>query len=990
MGTPYNFRSWLDQPHMDPNTNLLTEEYARGIQEFMGVVQSQPEARTSKYLLCPCSTCKNNIRVKKMEVWSHLYLKGFTRGYKIWYLHGERFEYGSSSEPQTADRLDEPTTDVDFGIGTVQMVYDAYGENLPSGEEEGDRQEQPNVENFPCEEEGEREQPNLEARRFFEMLDAAKQPLYQGCKDGHSPLSSASRLMALKTDYNLAEECVDAIADFVKDVLPEDNLAPGSYYEVQKLVAGLGLPYQVIDVCIDNCMIYWRADENRERCKFCRKPRYQDTTGRVPVPYKRMWYLPLTERLKRLYQSERTAEPMRWHAEHLTNGEITHPSDAEAWKHFQSTYPEFASEVRNVYLALCTDGFSPFGKHGRQYSLWPVILTPYNLPPHLCMRREFLFLSILVPGPDHPKRSLDVFLQPLIYELQLLWEHGVHTYDVSRKENFQMRAVLMWTISDFPAYGMLSGWTTHGRLSCPYCQDNTDAFQLKNGRKTCWFDCHRRFLPHDHPYRKSKTLFTKNKRVFDSPPEEVSGKKLKEQLRDFGADRTPDVGGNGHEPIYGVGENHNWHKKSIFWDLPYWETHLLRHCLDVMHIEKNFFDNLMNTILDVQGKTKDNLKSRLDLVDICARPELHVDEHGKGPIPIYRLDATAKEEFFDWITHSVKFPDGYASSLRNCVDKSEGKFTGLKSHDCHVMMQRLLPFAFSALLPRNVHEATAGISAFFRDLCSRSLTSDGIRNLEVKIPVILCNLEKIFPPSFFDVMEHLAIHLAREAALGGPVQYRWMYLYERFMFHLKKKVKNLSKVEGSIVAQCINEETSNFAEYYFPSEVRTKSRRPARHDDRGERATYYVYVPNMFTQIGRHSGKSTDRILTVAEHAHLHTYLLTNCEDILEYESIYLAEMRLKYPDATEEQLEQLKQNNFATWLSDYVSHCLAIGHPPKDWLREIVCGPKFVAKSYPRYCTRGYAFRVLKENTVRRTIDCGVSSSSGDDVSSSPPIRSL
>ncbi|XP_013624852.1 PREDICTED: uncharacterized protein LOC106331040 [Brassica oleracea var. oleracea] len=417
-----------------------------------------------------------------MEVWSHLYLKGFTRGYKIWYLHGERFEYGSSSEPQTADRLDEPTTDVDFGIGTVQMVYDAYGENLPSGEEEGDRQEQPNVENFPCEEEGEREQPNLEARRFFEMLDAAKQPLYQGCKDGHSPLSSASRLMALKTDYNLAEECVDAIADFVKDVLPEDNLAPGSYYEVQKLVAGLGLPYQVIDVCIDNCMIYWRADENRERCKFCRKPRYQDTTGRVPVPYKRMWYLPLTERLKRLYQSERTAEPMRWHAEHLTNGEITHPSDAEAWKHFQSTYPEFASE-----------------------------------------------------------------------------------------------------------------------------------------------------------------------RVFDSPPEEVSGKKLKEQLRDFGADRTPDVGGNGHEPIYGVGENHNWHKKSIFWDLPYWETHLLRHCLDVMHIEKNFFDNLMNTILDVQGKTKDNLKSRLDLVDICARPELHVDEHGKGPIPIYRLDATAKEEEVYWL-----------------------------------------------------------------------------------------------------------------------------------------------------------------------------------------------------------------------------------------------------------------------------------------------------------------------------------------------------
>ena len=135
--------------------------------------------------------------------------------------------------------------------------------------------------------------------------------MYEGCRDGHSALSSATKLMGIKKDYNLAEDCVDAIADFVKDILPEDNVAPGSYYEVQKLVAGLGLSYQVIDVCSDNCMIYWRADEQRVTCKFCGKPRYKDTSGRVPVPYKRMWYLPLTERLQRLYLPERTAQPMR-------------------------------------------------------------------------------------------------------------------------------------------------------------------------------------------------------------------------------------------------------------------------------------------------------------------------------------------------------------------------------------------------------------------------------------------------------------------------------------------------------------------------------------------------------------------------------------------------------------------------------------------------------------------------------------------------------
>jgi len=83
----------------------------------------------------------------------------------------------------------------------------------------------------------------------------------------------------------------------------------------------------------------------------------------------------------------------------------------------------------------------------------------------------------------------------------MLWEHGVDAFDVSAHQNFNMQAVIMQTKSDFPAYGMLSGCTTHGRLLCPHSQDNTDAFQLKQGRKTCWFDCHRRWLPEDHPYR---------------------------------------------------------------------------------------------------------------------------------------------------------------------------------------------------------------------------------------------------------------------------------------------------------------------------------------------------------------------------------------------------------------------------------------------------------------------------------------------------------
>lgn len=65
-----------------------------------------------------------------------------------------------------------------------------------------------------------------------------------------------------------------------------------------------------------------------------------------------------------------------------------------------------------------------------------------------------------------------------------------------------------------------------------------------------------------------------------------------------------------------------WKKKSIFFNLPYWKHLHVRHCLDVMHIEKNVFESLVNTLMNVKGKTKDNVAARLDMVKMGVRPEL--------------------------------------------------------------------------------------------------------------------------------------------------------------------------------------------------------------------------------------------------------------------------------------------------------------------------------------------------------------------------------
>lgn len=127
-----------------------------------------------------------------------------------------------------------------------------------------------------------------------------------------------------------------------------------------------------------------------------------------------------------------------------------------------------------------------------------------------------------------------------------------------------------------------------------------------------------------------------------------------------------------------------------------------------MHIEKKILDNSINTILNVQGKTKDNIRSRLDLKEYCNQKELHLTAGGKAPIPIFRLHADAKATFLKWLEKDVKFSDGYSSSLSNCVDQSKRKLSGMKSHDCDVLMQRLLPIAFAELMDKSMHEALSG------------------------------------------------------------------------------------------------------------------------------------------------------------------------------------------------------------------------------------------------------------------------------------------
>ncbi|XP_039130890.1 uncharacterized protein LOC120267286 [Dioscorea cayenensis subsp. rotundata] len=682
-------REWMYNRLVD-GRRYINPEFLVGVETFVEYACHQPAFMDCDKIRCPCCKCQNRRYLLTDEVKLHLTRDGFVKDYYQWVCHGEPLDISNPMQTQCNSSF---TEEVEGSNLYRNMVMGAIGSNFD-----------PNYG------ENEEETPDPKTQRLYAMLQAADEPLWAGCSK-HSQLSAMTRLLNIKSEFHMSEKCYDAVSQLMNEALPTDNKLVGSFYETKKFAAKLGLPCEKIHCCINGCMIYWNSDIDRRSCKFCDHPRYKNRQrasprGKIDIPYQKMYYFPLTPRLQRLYASEVTAKYMRWHDEHNKKDSVMcHPSDAEAWKHFDRTSPSFALEARNVRLGLCTDGFQPFGQSGKQYSCWPIIVTPYNLPPWMCMKEAYMFLTIIVPGPRNSKQKLDVYLQPLITELKDLWEVGVLTYDVSKRHNFLMRAALMWTISDFPAYAMLSGWSTIGKKACPYCMDKSKAFSLLNGGKV----------------------------------------------------------------------------SCIFWDLPYWSTNLVRHNLDVMHIEKNVFENVFDTVMDVEGKTKDNAKSREDIKIYCKRKELEKnDSTGKYPKACYSLSTQEKKVVCDWVT-KLKFLDGYVSNMAKCVDMRKYKLFGMKSHDCHVFMQRLIPIAFRELLPMSVWKALTELSLFFKDLTCTVIKEEDMIRLQENIPMILCKLERIFPPSFFDSMEHLPIHLPYEARVGGPVQYRWMFPFERYV-----------------------------------------------------------------------------------------------------------------------------------------------------------------------------------------------------------------
>jgi hypothetical protein len=147
----------------------------------------------------------------------------------------------------------------------------------------------------------------------------------------------------------------------------------------------------------------------------------------------------------------------------------------------------------------------------------------------------------------------------------------------------------------------------------------------------------------------------------------------------------------------------------------------------------------------------------------------------------------------------------------------------------------VLPSGLRGIASKEMYETIVELGNFFRELCAKTLRAAVLHRMKVEIVIILCKLELLFPPSFFDVMVHLAIHLPDEALQRGPVQYGWMYPVERRLGYLKSTMHSKSRPEGSIVEGYIVDECLHHCSKFLGDVIETRHNKPKRNQDKKRR-----------------------------------------------------------------------------------------------------------------------------------------------------------
>ena len=272
----------------------------------------------------------------------------------------------------------------------------------------------------------------------------------------------------------------------------------------------------------------------------------------------------------------------------------------------------------------------------------------------------------------------------------------------------------------------MSEFSTKGYKACPIYDEKTSYQFLTHVIKLSYMG-HRRFLSRKHVYINWKKVFNSS-REFELAPQPLTETEILEIVSKLefrlAKVKISDINKKGKRrsnvKIVKIPKS-CWKKKFMFFELEYWQHLLLRHNLDVMHIEKNICDSIIGTLLNIPGKNKDSISARMDLVDMGVWTELAPRVGEKRTYLPPACFTLKKEEKYQLCQSlfNVKVPEGYSSNIRTLVDMNNLKLVGLKSHDCHTLMQHLLLIVIQSVFPKNIRYAITRLCLLFNGICSK-------------------------------------------------------------------------------------------------------------------------------------------------------------------------------------------------------------------------------------------------------------------------------
>jgi hypothetical protein len=480
--------------------------------------------------------------------------------------------------------------------------------------------------------------------------------------------------------------------------------------------------------------------------------------------------------------------------------------------------------------------------------------------------------------------------------------------------------------------------------------EHTRSRWLKKSRKMVYMG-HRRWLPLRHAFRRKKKIFN-GKKELGSAPADLSGDQVHNMVKDitneFGKKRKRSK----------EDKKRMWKKKSIFWRLPYWEDLEVRHCIDLMHVEKNVCDSLLGLLLNMPGKTKDGLNARLDLQEMNIHSELQpiTDEKtGRVYLPpaCHTLSKDEKIAMLSCLA-DIKVPSGYCARISKYVKLEDLKLVGMKSHDCHVLITQILPVAIRGILPPQVHHTIQRLCAFFNAIGQKIIDPKDLDGLQADIVSTLSHLEMYFTLAFFDIMVHLTVHLLKQTKICGPAFMREMWPFERYMGILKSYVRNRAKPEGSIIEGYTTEEAIEFCIDYMAE-------------------TDPIGVPT-----SRHEGRlagvgTTGRKRIVpdqASYAQAHFAVLQHMVEVTPYFEEHLAKVRQDNIGRSDIWINREHGSRFNEWFKDRVARST---DGPSEILQRLARGPSWDVDTWQGYDINGYTVYTVTQDVKSTVQNSGV-----------------